>query len=146
MNEDRDRVGTFLYRAVPRKVARAGCSWPCHVTWDERGAYATLTRGELVLVADWIRLPAWWTPAHRGHAEELADNLARLLVALWRLYENADETGRLVIIRDGEPWRLEPGVRQGESSAGTYRVVPGGGDPGGLGWRAGVGGGWVRRG
>lgn len=61
---------------------------------------------------------------------------------LWQQYQDVDETGQKVVERDGATWRLEPGVRPGESSAGTYPVLHPLGDPRGLGggrakWRGG---------
>jgi hypothetical protein len=136
---DRDRVGDYVRRALPRALEHGGCDWPCAVAWDEVTVRAYLSPGELVL-STFHRRAHWWDPVSRKKGDEIVDDLGRVLLGMWRdHYHDADETGRcrrqLWMMRGGgltnEPQStgravtvvLEPGVRLGEvTGQGGYLV------------------------
>lgn len=39
---ERDRVGDYVTRALPRAIAKGGCDWPVHVEFDDTGVRARL--------------------------------------------------------------------------------------------------------
>jgi hypothetical protein len=55
---DRERVGDYVRRALPRAIARGGCDWPVRVKWDDTAVRGYLLRGELV-ISDFYRRVPW---------------------------------------------------------------------------------------
>lgn len=90
---DRDRIGEFVRRSLPRRLEALGCSWPLELSWDADHIGATLTRGELVLRA-WNSKRPWWYPATKKKAIDIASSFEKILGAHYRKFADADETGR----------------------------------------------------
>lgn len=136
-------AGEKLLHAVRWKVQDAGIAWLVDATWDEERFEASLTRGELVIRADFVMDPPWWM-----RQLEARDDLSRLLTATHRQYADADEDGyRLQETEiDGamELLQLAPGVRMGSGGGGGrdrfFRL----GDHRGLLWEQAKAEGWGR--
>ena len=91
---DRDRVGDHVRRALPRAIELGGCDWPCAAEWDDVTVRGYLLRGELAL-STFHRRAHWWDPVTRRKGNEIVDDLAAVLLGMWRDdYQDADETGR----------------------------------------------------
>lgn len=93
MNET-DRMGAFVRDELSRLLAEEGIEWRLHVTWDDLSVVATIHRGDLAIPAYEAR-SLWWEPATDAHGSWVARHLARVLWRWWRVYREADETGRL---------------------------------------------------
>lgn len=104
---DRDRVGDFIRRAVPRELAEKDIDWPHELGWDEAEIRITVTRGELTITrrltfggapdlawADADEGP-WWTPVTKKWAQEAARRLVHQVWLAWIPVRHADSTGRL---------------------------------------------------
>lgn len=157
--KDRDRVGDFVRRALPRRLEAIGCTWPLKVEWDELHIGAWIVRGELV-IRTWNSKRPWWYPACRPKAVDITDSFARVLGVHFERFRDADETGRRVATvwkyRGGgytfteepgtEPLQVElaPGVyfdtNAGTSGSLIFRYQAGGG----VAWKNALELGWVR--
>ena len=143
---DRDKVGEFVRRSLPRRLEAIGCKWPLEVSWDADHIGATLVRGELVLRA-WESRRPWWHPAEKQRGIDIAMNLATSLGQLFERFADADETGRRRIrithAQKSLEVVLEPGVyvhtHAATSAELVYRYQVGSGVP----WEQAVELGWI---
>jgi hypothetical protein len=152
-----DGMGEMVRLCLAELLDREGIDWQLHLSWDPMAIVATIHRGELAIPAFEAR-SIWWQPSTHAHGTWLARHLARILWRWWRIYREADETGRLGVAlwqdengglslqramegREVEA-RLEPGCRVGdpnpEGRALVYRLGQAGGrnfeDALSLGW------------
>ena len=116
------QTGSAVGDLVQRALTAEGITWPLTAEFDHRGVFLSLTRGGLIIPADFQRWPRWWAGGWE-RAKLVAADLAALLIGQQRLYQDADPDGYRIIEMemDGclELLRLSPGVRLGHVNGGS---------------------------
>lgn len=104
------RHASYAERVLCRALAGVLTDgWHLEVAADPRGVRAELHRGEL-RIAHGVGRERWWEPVTRAHAEQVVRPLRVQLARWWRVYREADETGRLRVTlwRGSRKWSFQP--------------------------------------